>query len=188
VLLAQVASFVLVFVLARYRMVAVLCLAPFAGQAVCGAAADLAARRFVRVIAAAVLLAAAVFAVRAPVRGFEDPNPPGELHRYVADWHFERGEWKPAFTAYNLAAKSSWHISSLEDHWAVRARIADCYDELGKPGKAVRVRQALLAEIVRHFPNRPSELKDELSVKLGLEPAGGDAPIVPPRDAEHPPR
>jgi hypothetical protein len=123
-----------------------------------------------------------------PVAGFQDPNPPGELHRFTADWHFGRGEWRQAFADYNRAAKSSWHISSLSDHWAVRARIADCYDELGRPQKARLVRETLLAEILQHFPNRPHELRDELLSKLGVAPTAPGDQLQGARDGALPPR
>ncbi len=168
ILLTQIASFVLIFVLARYRMVALLTLAPFAGQAVAGFIADLATQKIPRAAIAIALLFPALWFIRLPVPGFEEPNPPGELHNFVADWHYDRGEYKRAFTSYNKASKSSWQISNLTDHWSVRARIADCYNRTARPQKAKIVRELLLAEIEQHFPLQEHELKVELRKKLGL--------------------
>jgi 4-amino-4-deoxy-L-arabinose transferase-like glycosyltransferase len=170
ILLAQVASFVLIFVLARYRMVLLLCLAPFAGQALAGFVDDLVTKRIPRAITACIFLVPSIWFVNQSIEGFEKPNPPGELHRFVGDWHFEREEWKRAFAGYNRASKSDWHISNLLDHWAVRARLADCYAEMDRPQKAALVREGLLTEVMEHYPFRQLDLKDELLMKLGLEP------------------
>jgi len=167
ILLSQIASFVLVFVLARYRMVTLLVLAPFAGQAVAGFFSDLGGRRIPRALVAALLMLPALWFVRLPIEGFEEPNPPGELHNFVADWHFERGETQRAFSGYNKASKTTWRIASLADHWAVRARIADCYDEMGRRQKAVLVRETLLAEVEAQYPFKENALKQELLQKLG---------------------
>ena len=167
ILVSQIASFVLVFVLARYRMVTLLVLAPFAGQALAGFISDLGGRKLPRALVAALLMLPALWFVRLPLEGFEEPNPPGELHNFIADWHFERGEIQRAFSGYNKASKASWRISTLTDHWHVRSRIADCYDEMGRKQKAALVREPLLLEIEAHFPLKENELKQSLLKKLG---------------------
>jgi 4-amino-4-deoxy-L-arabinose transferase-like glycosyltransferase len=165
----QVASFVLVFVLARYRVVAVFCLALFAAEALVAAVAAARRREWKRVLVPALLLVPTGLFVHDDLShfdGLEVDYPLAEQHCFVGDWHFERGEWDEAIANYDLAMTTEWRLFKPYTLWEIRDRIGDCYLELGKRPRAIRMWAALLDEMEAALPARPLELKDSVREKL----------------------
>ena len=171
-LATQVVSFVLIFVLGRYRIVAVFCLALFAAQAlvaVCAAARARDWRRMALPLALALPATLFVHADLSHLKGFETQYPPAEQYRYLADWHFGRGDFDAAFENYELALTTEWPVPKVYSLWEVRDRLGDCHLALGQPELAVEMWSPLLADIEKALPERQMELKTRLYEKLGRE-------------------
>lgn len=166
----QVASFVLVFVLGRYRVVAVALLAAFAGAAASAFASDLRARRFLRPagLAAAALLALAL--ARVSVEGFEAPNPRGDQLEFSGEWNAARGRHMEAFEDFKAAAGEPRLLDSAFQRAVLLARAADCLDHAGEPARARALRLEVLAYAERELPPRAAPLIERLRSRLAAPP------------------
>ncbi len=169
VLATQVASFVLVFVLARYRLPAIAALALFAGAALSLAASDLRARRFLRPALTALIAAASLFLVHLDVPGFERPASTAKQHAFVGDFHFRRGDDALALVEYEAALAQAQGFRSSLDALVLRARVADCLEGLGLPDRAELVRAEVQDELARNHPQRSAALQALLLAPRGAE-------------------
>jgi hypothetical protein len=103
-----VLSLVLVFVLERYRLVAVALLLPLAAWQLLAWVADARARRWGALGRGAALLALAAALVHVPVPGFSSPTGHADQHRFLAEAALEAGDPDTAEREYERAFSSEW--------------------------------------------------------------------------------
>jgi len=161
VLAVQVISFVLIFVLARYRLVMVACLMPFAAWAILNAIEWVRARSWTRfvplVVAWAAFSAVATipFAEFPPDRGFADQ------YEFLADHEFDRGNHAAAVELYEATLTSTWQDerNAVLLSWQSRIRLARAHLALGRSENARPILMRLLGEMESLAPGRPMGIK-----------------------------
>lgn len=177
---AQLASYVPLFILARYRMVAVACLLPIAAWGVVATVGLLRERRWRALagLAAAWLLAFGFVHLRFPEfpreRGFADK------WRRIGNQALEEGDLDTAVSAYEKALASDWlHYETLSREQATRVSLAAALVGLGRTEEA----RKHVTEVLEHLPRDRSRWPEEVQRDIGhLEAAvaaGGAPPGFP---------
>jgi hypothetical protein len=106
IIATQVASFMLIFVLGRYRMVLAACLLPFAFQALYELYSRTATRpTYIRY---ALTVLATCIVVYWPYKPFTPEDGYADQHKYLGDYYQERGRIKRARHHYNRALNNPW--------------------------------------------------------------------------------
>lgn len=162
-LAVQALSFVLVFVLARYRLVAVALLAPFAARQLLwfvdrfreSAWKPLAPR--LAVLAAFVALAFLPFSEFPRDRGFADQS------KFLADRQREEGHHAEAVEHYRAALDASWQDARRAQPLRWESMLGQVHSlvALDRGGEALAVVDALAAELDSAFPGRATPLQAE---------------------------
>jgi hypothetical protein len=104
----QVVSFVLIFVLARYRLVLVACLMLFASWLVGRLVDGVRSRDYRSLALAAALLAAAAAFVNLPDYGFAEDRGLAQQHLFLAESRYRQQEYGQAAASYQDALDSDW--------------------------------------------------------------------------------
>jgi 4-amino-4-deoxy-L-arabinose transferase-like glycosyltransferase len=154
VILAQIASFVLIFVLARYRLVLVACLLPFAGWLLQRLVDWARARRLRPLVGAGVGLLV-LFTV-----GGLRYDEPSRGQGFADQWYFvgrvlaAEGELERAADAFESASKAVWidPRSATESRWRALVAEAATRIELGQVASATEALDRLDREIGRAYP------------------------------------
>jgi 4-amino-4-deoxy-L-arabinose transferase-like glycosyltransferase len=175
-LLVQIVSFVIVFVLARYRLVAVACLTVFAFGEL---------DRWLRlgregrarlVLPALFLLAPAALLVNAP-SGFERERGYADQHAFIAQRRFEQGDLRGSIEAWHATLDASWQNERAHmQRDVVLERIAGAYLELGELEHARRAGRDALRAADELPPERAARRKEQIRrglAGLDLGPDGG---------------
>ena len=154
-LLVQLASFVIVFVLARYRLVAVACLFVFAAAQILYWFDALRAGAGREVLPSLLLtLPIAVF-VNAP-SGFARERGFADQYAFVAHARFVEQDYASALAAYQSVVDASWQ--NARAHFADDAlweRIALCHQHLTQPAEAERAAREAL-RLAAELPPKPA--------------------------------
>jgi hypothetical protein len=154
VILVQVASFVLIFVLARYRLVMLACLIPFAAWLVLRLVEWARAGNHRRLVGASalVVLFAAIGALR--FEGLPRRHGFADQYLFVADHYLEQGRLELACEAYREAAAGSWVDPRRDEtqRWRALYKLAETQIELQRLDAARADLDQLSAEIDRAYP------------------------------------
>jgi 4-amino-4-deoxy-L-arabinose transferase-like glycosyltransferase len=108
VLAVQIASFMLIFVLARYRLVMVAALMPFAAQLLVDLVALARRRDWIEAAPRCVALAIAAALVFLPIQGFPRDRGWADQYRFLGESLLARGELDAAAEAFEAARAASW--------------------------------------------------------------------------------
>jgi hypothetical protein len=149
VLAVQIVSFVLIFVLARYRMVAVACLLPFAAKQIEDLVRWFRSGETSKLRSSAILLI--VFAAIAFVPFSEFPADRGfaDQYKFLADDHLRHGRFSPAAESYREAIDSDWQDGRRTQllRWECMMRLAQSEIPLGRFEASRQALEALLTEL-----------------------------------------
>ena len=149
VLAVQAVSFILIFVLARYRMVAVACVLPFAAKQIVDVCGAIRAGEWRKLGTTALFLA--VFSGVAFVPFSEFPRDRGfaDQYKFVADQHLRRGSFDLAAGEYRKAIDSDWQDPRRTEllRWECMLRLAQSEIPLGRAEAARQTLESLLAEL-----------------------------------------
>ena len=149
VLAVQIVSFVLIFVLARYRMVAVACLLPFAAKQIEDLVRWFRSGETSKLRSSAILLI--VFAAIAFVPFSEFPADRGfaDQYKFLADDHLRHGRFSPAAESYREAIDSDWQDGRRTQllRWECMMRLAQSEIPLGRFEASRQTLEALLTEL-----------------------------------------
>lgn len=183
---AQVASFVPLFVLARYRMVSVACLLVFAAFGVV-AVLDLLRERRWRLLAGggAAWLLAFTF-VHLPFAEFPRERGFADQWQRVGDQDYETGDYAAALQAYTSALGADWlHENALRRQLETRLRIARTLLAQGDLAGARRELDQVKAQIPEPREGWSARVAHSWSrMERRLEEAAGGPAVVPrPDDA-----
>ncbi len=147
VLATQVASFVLVFVLGRYRVVAVAVLLPFAAAFALDLLRRIRAREGRPVALRLGALALATLVVHLPVAGFDHPDPVGWHHEFLGDRAMMRGKTRLALEHYGRALDAYWPSAARRNSFEIRRKTGDCFASMGRKPEARRIWREIADEI-----------------------------------------
>jgi len=157
VILVQIVSFVLIFVLARYRLVLVACLMPFAAWLILRCL-EWARERCVRPLALALAAVVLVFAVGS-IRFADLPAQSGfaDQWAFVAKVYRQEGRLEEALLAYEAAFGETWIDQRRGDaRWNTRIGMVETQIALGRRAEALWNLERLSFEIeVLHEVQRP---------------------------------
>jgi hypothetical protein len=174
----QVVSFVLVFVLARYRLVLVACLILFGSWLILRLLERARARDLRGLAPAAALILGAAAFVHVPSYGFAPDRGLAQQHLFVAESRFRQQAYDQAAAAYQQALDSDWlwpenpqprrrallglGLAQMQrGRWAeAHAAISSVVDEMdadaaGTGGAELSELRRLLSEIERRLPQDP---------------------------------
>lgn len=121
VLLVQIASFVLVFVLARYRLVLSACLMLFGSRLIEWVADRVRARDYRELGLVAALLAIAVAFVHLPEYGFTRDRGVAHQHMFLGDMAYLANDYDNAIDRYRRAIDADW-LQPDDPKWQRAAR------------------------------------------------------------------
>lgn len=161
----QVASFVLVFVLARYRLVAVACLALLAAQQLLWWRDGLRERRWAALAGSlGVLLVAGGF-VHRPLDGFSRSQGFADQHQDLGRFALEHGDPQRALVELRRSLESEWlnELNVVPRRWRSLLLIAKAERALGHSRAAERTLAKLLVEIDTR--KRSVEVRKDLYVE-----------------------
>lgn len=160
---SQVISFTLIFVLARYRVVAVACLMLLAGAQIGWWIAWGRNRRYRRLAASVVVLAAATLLVHFPIRGFDQTRGLGQQYAQVGQTYLSWDQYEEALGEFEKAVRSNFE--PWMNHHLQRAR---CYAGMGdacaglhRLPQALQCFKAALAEIELESLVLPKKQEDK---------------------------
>ena len=183
VLAVQALSFVLIFVLARYRMVAVACLLPFAAKQIVDIVGWFRAGAWRKLGSSALLLAVFSGVAFLPFSEFPRDRGFGDQFKFVADHHLHRGEFDRAAEGYRKAIDSDWQDPRRTQllRWESMLRLAQSEIPLGRAAEARRTLESLLGELLA-APSAVSsaflpplrQLLEQLDASTGSAPAGSE--------------
>jgi 4-amino-4-deoxy-L-arabinose transferase-like glycosyltransferase len=141
----QVASFTILFVLARYRLVAIACLLLGAAWQVVDLWDSIAARRWraLAVVAAGIALLALL--VNRPLPDFPRDRMAGPTEAQYGNFFFDRGRYQEAILHYEAARTSPWSLPDYlpDPRWVVEVRLAEAQVRVGRPADARETLRAL---------------------------------------------
>jgi 4-amino-4-deoxy-L-arabinose transferase-like glycosyltransferase len=148
VIATQVASFTAVFVLARYRMVAVACFTLLASHQVLAMIAEARARRWRPLgLALAAWLALAVW-VNRPLEEFPEERGFALQYRQIGRQLRDRGDYDGAILAYRQALGSDWQDKTrFKENFKTRLLIAKAEIQRGRLEAAADIAEELRAEL-----------------------------------------
>jgi len=146
---SQVAAFTIMFVLGRYRVVAVACLMVLAAAQITWWISWVRQRRFGRLAGSAVVLALATVLVHTPIDGFTTTRGLGQQFAQVGHTYLAWEQYDQAIEAYHKALESTF------EPWATtHFQRAMCYSGLGdayaaqdNPSQAIDMYKKALGEI-----------------------------------------
>jgi hypothetical protein len=184
VLAVQVVSFVLVFVLSRYRIVAAACLAVFAGELLArwlDALRTLELRR-----AAPSLVAAAVAAgvVNVPLQGFGREREFALAHLELGMHQIERGEHRAAIEQLERAIEhGDWgEVPPQAGVFVARERLAHAWLQAGDRERASEQVRALLADVEAAGPDYERTRRRVERLRRWIEFDAGAGAAAPERE------
>ncbi len=163
---AQVASFVIVFVLARYRVVAVALLIIFAGGFVVELLRCIPKKDLKKLFLSAVALALSFALVQLPIRGIPKEPTTGEQLEYLGERAAHRGEYETAIEFYREAVEANFSQDQREGRWRVSERIGNCMVLLGRIQDARDHWGRLYYEIAEKPSRKQSDLLRGIQSKL----------------------
>jgi Dolichyl-phosphate-mannose-protein mannosyltransferase/Tetratricopeptide repeat len=144
-LAVQVASFVLVFVLGRYRLVAAACLTVFAaGQAVRWAG-QVRSRAWKPLLGSGALVAVVSLPVFWPLDDFPPDRGWADQYQYIGLQRRDAGDWEGAIAAWRGALATPYQNdrSRMSDA-QLYLEIARCHERLGRPEAALQALEQAL--------------------------------------------
>jgi tetratricopeptide (TPR) repeat protein len=153
VILVQIVSFVLIFVLARYRLVLVACLMPFAAWLILRCI-EWVRDRQVRPLALALACVVLLFGVGS-IRFADLPSGNGVADQwaFVAGVYREEGRLEQAVEAYESANRESWIDTRRSDaRWDAWIGLVETQIALNRIAEAQENLQRLSSEIQRFYP------------------------------------
>jgi len=162
----QVASFVLVFVLARYRVVAVALLLVFAGGFCADLIRSLRAKNIRRLAAAVVALALSFGLVHYKIEGVPRKPATGEQLEYLGERAAHREEYELAMEYFEQAKDANFAMNQQEGRWRVQIRIGKCLVHLERPEEARRLWTVLYYDITDKKSKTAGEVREELRDRL----------------------
>jgi hypothetical protein len=169
-LTSQVVSFMIMFVLARYRVVAVACLIALAAAQIRWWGVWLGGKRYRSLATSLIVLLSAIVLVHIPISGFDRDRGLGQQYARAAETYLAWGEFETAIEEYDKALNSNfepWPTYRIQ-----RARcyagLADAYAALGKLAKAVELAEAAVAEIELEQRPLPNIQEDTEAMKRRL--------------------
>ena len=185
----QVVSFVLVFILARYRLVAVACLILFASYLAFEWIEALRRRQLWPVLLSIVALALAAALVNLPLSEFPRERGFGLQHAQLGNHHMGRKEYERAIEAYERAVHGDWEERDPEaSRFTCRLFTALAYRRLGRHAEAREIADTLRLELQQN-PRLLSGVRERLNPLLEgsgtgqLDPATVFAPANDPEPA-----
>jgi len=144
----QVASFVLVFVLARYRLVAVACLALFASWMLFEIEASIGRRKWGRSAGALLLTAAAAVFVNWPATGFSTDRGWGDQYEFLGSAAFDAKDFPAAERFFSNALEHGFmNVPYLKKPWSVAGNLAFCQLLEGKRSAARETAREVIRKI-----------------------------------------
>jgi 4-amino-4-deoxy-L-arabinose transferase-like glycosyltransferase len=167
---AQVVSFVGVFVLARYRIVAVACLCVFSARQLTLWAEALAQRRWRDAAPSLAVAGVAALLVHVPLSEF--PRERGFALQYekIGDRATVEGRHADALAAYGEALRSDWQdLDPTVKNGEVRLRIARVESALGRSDAARRTLAEILESVAGEDP-RSRRLREDAEALLETLP------------------
>jgi hypothetical protein len=173
-IVVQVISFVLIFVIARYRLLLVACLIPFAVDLVLRLPEWLRRRSWPRLGGAGLLLAATSIVVFLPVGEFPRDAGFGDQYAFLGDRQLARGEFAAAAESFEAALASSWHDERTAERsrvW-VRAKLAFAWANAGRDEEAKALARELLDQLARTGRTTEDEGRAQLRQLLETIEAG----------------
>ena len=158
-LFAQVVSFVLVFVLARYRIVAVACLILFASQQIVDWMHAIRRQEWRGLWPSASLLLILAACINIPMTEFPRELRFAMLYQMIGDRHFTNHDPAAAIRAYRQALEVPVHaarpfISRRAGCWT---RMAEANLRMGRTGEAILAYRSLLQELEGDSRDRTTE-------------------------------
>ena len=182
VLAVQAVSFVLIFVLARYRMVAVACLLPFAAKQIQDLVGSFRAGEWRKLGGPALLLAVFTGVAFVPFSEFPRDRGFADQYKFVADHHLRRGNYDLAAGEYRKAIDSDWQDPRRTQllRWECMLRLAQSEIPLGRNEDARRTLEGLLDELQADPSAADSAF--ELLVRRLLEQLNSEAAAGAGRD------
>ncbi|MFQ5748019.1 MAG: glycosyltransferase family 39 protein [Planctomycetota bacterium] len=173
----QAASFVLVFVLARYRLVAVACLALFASWTLFEVAALIRRRRWGRSGGTLLLVAGAAVFVNWPAPGFTTTRGWGDQYEFLASIAFDADNLSKAEELYSKALEYEF-INPVyrQKPWFAEGRLAVCQLQQGKKDAARETTKGLIRKIDAYLEGV------EADIAKGISP-GLETPVIMAREA-----
>ncbi|MCH7720681.1 MAG: glycosyltransferase family 39 protein [Planctomycetes bacterium] len=155
---AQVVSFVLVFVLARYRVVAVGCLILFASQQIVEWIHAIRRQEWRRLWPSAMLVLVLGACINIPMAEFPRELRFATLYQMTGDHHFSNHDDAAAIRAYRQALEAPDHaarpFNGRADCWT---RIAEANQRMGRTAKAILAYRSLLEELEERSPDPMTE-------------------------------
>ena len=143
----QAASFVLIFVLSRYRLVGIALLCPFAAWQLLRWVELGRARAWKRLTVSGAFLLGATLLVHVPDSGIEPDHEAGRVLKFLGDRHREAGEHEPAIKAYDAALQYGINARQPILRWRVMHDLAGLQLSAGRTNRAI----ALLDELVEQL-------------------------------------
>ena len=149
VLFVQVVSFVLIFVLARYRLVFVACLMPFAAYGVTHLVAQVRAREWSKLAPGLLILVGVAAVSQVPLAEFPRDRGFADQYKFVADSRFVAEDFESAAAGYVAALGSRWQddVRSTHLRWESMNRLALARVRLGQLDEARDTLIGLVAEM-----------------------------------------
>lgn len=159
VLAVQAISFVLVFVLARYRLPAVACLAPFAAYQILWTAERARATEWRKIAGAAAVLALFLALAFLPLSEFPRERGFADQYKFLADREQAGGDDAAAVEHYQAALASDWQDGrrAMPLRWECMLRLVQALVALDRSEDARAVADRLEQEMaaVRHGSRPP---------------------------------
>lgn len=155
---AQVVSFVLVFVLARYRVVAVGCLILFASQQIVEWIHAIRRQEWRGLWLSTMLVLVLAVCINIPMAEFPRELRFATLYQMIGDHHFTNQDHAESIRAYRQALEAPDHaarpFNGRADCWT---RIAEANQRMGRTAKAILAYRSLLEELEERSPDRMTE-------------------------------
>ena len=162
----QVASFVLVFVLARYRVVAVAMLVVFAGGFCADLIQSISKKNLRRIVAAAIALALSFGLVHYEIEGVPRKPTTGEQLEFLGERAAHREEYEQAIEYFEQASTANFALNQQDGRWRVQIRIGKCLVHLERPEEARKLWTVLYYGISDKKSKSAGEVREELRDRL----------------------